>query len=109
MIDMQKMKDMDCNTKAHWISFWVCLLVAIFLMVGSALVPPMFIIDASIFKGVAWLFGFAALAQVPSIVQSGKTAILQHGNTSLTVGDNKPKHGPGPLGQEMDFNEDEET
>ena len=105
---MISMKNMDCNTKGHWIAFWVCLTVAIFLMVGSAMVPPMFIIDPSIFKGVAWLFGFAALAQVPSIVQSGKTAILEHGKTKLTVGDHVPPHVPSQpeqdeiIGEESD-------
>lgn len=78
----------DCNTKAHWISFWICLGISIFLMIGSALTPPHFVIHSSIFHAVAWLFGFAALSQVPAIVQSGKTAIIKHGNTSLTVGDN---------------------
>ena len=80
-------KAMDCNTRGHWIAFWVCLTVSIFLMIGSAIVPPPFVVDQSIFKCVAWLFGFAALSQLPAIVQSGKTAILKHGNTSLTVGD----------------------
>lgn len=83
----ERFSKMDCNTKGHWIAFWVCLSVSIFLMIGSAVVPPPFVIDPSIFKCVAWLFGFAALSQVPAIVQSGKTAILKHGNTSLTVGD----------------------
>jgi len=77
----------DCNTKAHWISFWICLFIAVFLMVGGAIVPPPFVIDQSIFKAVAWLFGFAALSQVPALVNSGKTARLQHGQTTLTVGD----------------------
>lgn len=85
----EKFKSMDCNTKGHWIAFWICLLVSIFLMIGSAIVPPPFVVDASVFKCVAWLFGFAALSQVPSIVDSGKTAILKHGNTSLTVSDSK--------------------
>lgn len=82
----ERFSKMDCNTRGHWIAFWVCLLISIFLMIGSALTPPHFVIDSTIFKGVAWLFGFAALAQVPSIVDSGKTAILRHGKTSLTVG-----------------------
>lgn len=56
-------------------------------MVGGAIVPPPFVIDQSIFKAVAWLFGFAALSQVPALVNSGKTARLQHGQTTLTVGD----------------------
>ena len=79
-------KEMDCNTKGHWISFWICLGASIFLMIGSAIVPPPFVIDKSIFTAVGWLFGFAALSQVPALVNSGKTARLQHGNTSLTVG-----------------------
>lgn len=83
----KRVKKMDCNTKGHWIAFWVCLSISIFLMIGSALTPPQFIIDQSIFKAVSWLFGFAALAQVPSIVNSDKTAILRHGHTSLMVGD----------------------
>ena len=83
-----KFKKIDGNTKGHWIAFWVCLLVSIFLMIGSAIAPPPFEIHQSVFKTVSWLFGFSALAQVPNIVQSGKTAILKHGSTSLTVGDN---------------------
>ena len=83
----ERVKAMDCNTRGHWIAFFICLGVSIFLMVGSAMVPPHFVIDQSVFKAVAWLFGFAALSQVPSIVQSGKTVVLNHGNTSLTVGD----------------------
>ena len=84
---MGKFANMDCNTKGHWLAFWICLAVAIFLMIGSAIVPPPFVVDSSIFKCVAWLFGFAALAQVPAIVQSGKNAKIQHGNTTLTIGD----------------------
>lgn len=82
----ERFRKLDCNTKGHWIAFWICLLASIFLMVGSACVPPPFEIHQSIFKAVSWLFGFAALSQLPSIVDSGKTAILKHGNTSLTVG-----------------------
>lgn len=85
---MGKFANMDCNTKGHWLAFWICLAVAIFLMVGSAIVPPPFVVDASIFKCVAWLFGFAALSQVPAIIQSGKNATIHHGNTTLTIGDN---------------------
>ena len=82
-----KVKGMDCNTKGHWIAFWVCLGVSIFLMIGSAIVPPPFVVDSSIFKCVAFLFAYAALAQVPALVQSGKKASIKHGNTTLTVGD----------------------
>ena len=86
-----KVKGVDCNKKGHWIAFFICLGISIFLMVGAAIVPPPFVIDQSIFRAVAWLFGFAALSQVPAIVESGKTARLQHGNTTLTVGDDHPE------------------
>lgn len=84
---MEKLTNMGCNTKGHWLAFWICLAVSIFLMVGSAIVPPPFVVDSSIFKCVAWLFGFAALSQVPVIVESGKTASIKHNNTVLTIGD----------------------
>lgn len=82
-------KTEDCNKKGHWIAFFICLGVSIFLMIGSAIVPPPFVIDSSIFKSVSFLLAFAALSQVPALVESGKTAKLTHGNTSLTVGENK--------------------
>lgn len=104
---MGRIKETDCNTKAHWIAFWVCLSISIFLMIGSALTPPHFIIDSSIFKGVAWLFGFAALSQIPSLVQSGKTARLQHGNTTLTVGGDTDDVDVEPI--QSDENLDEEV
>ena len=84
---MGKLTNMDCNVKGHWLAFWICLVVAIFLMIGGAIVPPPFVVDSSIFKCVAWLFGFAALSQVPAIVESGKTASIKHNNTVLTIGD----------------------
>lgn len=73
------------NSKYYKIAFWVCLGVSIVLMVGGAIVPPPFVIDATIFKAVGWLFAYAALAQIPGLVSEGKQAILQHGNTSITI------------------------
>lgn len=84
----------DCNKKWHWIAFFICLFVSIFLMVGSAIVPPPFVVDASIFKCVAWLFAFAALSQIPALVNSGKTAKIQHGNISVTVSDQEEQEEP---------------
>lgn len=84
---MERVKSMDKDTKSHWIAFWICLGVSIFLMVGSALVPPPFVIDKSIFEAVAFLLGFSALGQVPALVNSGKTVSVNHGNTSIVVRD----------------------
>lgn len=67
---------------------WACLLTTIFLFVGAALCPPMFIIDSSILAAGGILFGFATLWKLPALIKSieeGKTLTLQHGSTSVTV------------------------
>lgn len=76
-------------------SFWVCLSISIFLMVGSALFPwpPNFIIEHSIFQAVGWLFGFAALGQLPDIINLGRTAKIQRGNTVVTIGKDGNNNG----------------
>jgi hypothetical protein len=93
-MSQNKVPVVDCNKKGHWIAFFICLSVSIFLMIGSAVVPPPFVVDASIFKCVAWLFAFAALSQIPSLVNSGKTAKIQHGNISVTVSDQEEQEKP---------------
>ena len=56
-------------------------------MIGSAIVPPPFVVDESIFKCVGWLFGFAALGQLPAVLDADKWAKITHGNTTVVVGD----------------------
>ena len=75
------------KSKASVISFFICLGISIFFMIGSAIVPPPFVIDESIFKAVGWLFGFAALGQLPAILDADKWAKITHGNTTVLVGD----------------------
>jgi len=83
----------DKKFKASRTSFWVCLIVAVGLMVGGAIVPPPFVVDASIFKCVGWLFGFAALGQIPDLLSLGRTAKIQKGDTVFTIG--KDENGNG--------------
>lgn len=89
------MKETVNKQKISKTSFWVCLSISIFLMVGSALFPwpPTFIIEASIFKAVGWLFGFAALGQLPDIIMMGRTAKIQRGNTVVTIGKDENNNG----------------
>lgn len=68
----------------NW-TFWVCLLVAIFLLVGGALTPPAFVIDASIFKATGWLFAFAALGSFSRAVDKGLDASIKKGDFSFNV------------------------
>ena len=72
---------------------WICLLTAIFLLVGAACTPPFFVIDASILAGAGEVFAFFTVLQLPRIIQSvkdGKSVTFKHGDTELTVeGDKK--------------------
>lgn len=69
----------------NW-TFWICLFVAIFLLVGGALTPPAFVIDASIFKATGWLFAFAALGSFSRAVDKGLDASIKKGDFSFNVG-----------------------
>jgi hypothetical protein len=71
----------------HMVAFGVCLAVSIGLIVGGFFVPPTGVIDGSVLTGVGELFGFAALAQIHSLVARGKGVKIQHGSTSVSVGD----------------------
>lgn len=84
-MENKKIEEKKC--KASFISFFICLGISIILMVGSAIVPPPFVIDESVFKAVGWLFGFAALGQLPGILDADKWAKITHGNTTVIVGD----------------------
>lgn len=67
--------------------FAIFSIVAITLLVASFLVPPMGIIDDSVLKGVAEIFGFAALGTVMRAIEKGIDAKIKHGNTEVTIGD----------------------
>ena len=76
-----------CKMQWHMVAFVVCLVVSIGLIVGGFFVPPTGVIDGSVLTGVGELFGFAALAQIHSLVARGKGVKIQHGATSVSVGD----------------------
>ena len=79
--------------KHYLIAFWVTLSISIGLMVGSALVPPMFIIDASIFKAVGLLFLWPALALGAKAIEEGRVAKLHLGQASVHIGEDKDGNG----------------
>ena len=72
--------------------FWVFSLTAIGLGVASFIVPPTGVIDPSVIKFVAWLFGFAALAEAREAYLEGMGVKLTHGQTTIEV---KDQDGPG--------------
>ena len=69
--------------------FWVCLIVALVLMLLGFYLPPMGEISPSVLEGVGWLFGFAALAKfcetVKIAVKSGYDAKVKHGDTTIEI------------------------
>lgn len=71
----------------HTVAFAVCLAVSIALIVGGFFVPPTGVIDGSVLTAVGLLFGYATLGQVHSLVARGKGVKIQHGATSVSVGD----------------------
>lgn len=69
--------------------FWVCLCVALVLMIIGFLLPPMGEISPSVLQAVAWLFGFAALGKgadtITLAIRSGIDAKVQHGDTTIEI------------------------
>ena len=69
--------------------FWVCLMVALVLMLLGFYLPPMGEISPSVLEAVGWLFGFAALAKlcdtVNTAIKTGYDAKVQHGDTTIEI------------------------
>ena len=78
----------DCGA----VGAWLCLLTTIFLFIGAAMCPPMFVIDGSILASGGILFGFATLWKLPALIMSieeGKKLTLSHNGTTVTVSSDK--------------------
>ena len=67
--------------------FYICLVVALTLLVASFLLPPTGVIDPSVLKAAAILLGFAALGIVGKNLSLGKDVTFSHGDTEVTIGD----------------------
>lgn len=81
------MKDFYRNFLQNNLYFWVLSSVAVILIVASWFVPPMAIIDGSVLAATGEIFGFTALGAVIHAMDTGKTATIQHGQTTVTVKD----------------------
>lgn len=71
------------------IPFWICLGVALFLIIGGAIVPPPFVIDSSVFIAVGELFAFAALWTVIMAIEKGVDAKMTKGDTTIEITNDK--------------------
>lgn len=74
-------------SKTTTIALWVCMSVSIGLFVTSFLLPPKGVIDPSVFKAGAYLFGFATLFVVREAIREGLGVKIAHGDTTIEVKD----------------------
>ena len=71
------------------VGFHILTTISIFLIVTSFFIPPMGIIDPSIFVAVGELFAFAGLWELHVAVRKGMDAKIKHHDTSFTVSSKK--------------------
>lgn len=69
--------------------FYVCLGMAIILMIFGAATPPPGIIDPSILTACGILFAFAALAVAGQNLANGKDVKMKKGDLEVTIDDDK--------------------
>ena len=62
-------------------------LCAVGMLVAGFCVPPTGVIDGSVLKACAILFGFAALIVVYCAIEKGVGASLEHGDTKIEIKD----------------------
>jgi len=83
------------------IGFHVLTTISIILIVTSFFIPPLGIIDSSVFVAVGELFGFAALWELHVAVRRGLDAKISHHDTSISL------HGNHNKDEENESEEDE--
>ena len=68
------------------VPFWILAGLAMATGITAFFIPPMAEIHPSVLRFISWAFAFAALWTVFASMMRGIDARLQHGKTSLTVG-----------------------
>jgi len=67
--------------------FWVCLILAAGLFIGSFFCPPLGVIDPSVLKAGAILVAMQALGIAGQNLANGNWVIFKHGETEVKIGD----------------------
>lgn len=67
------------------IPFWICLIASIGLLITGFLLPPIGIIDNSVITAVGLLLVFAALGQLPTVIEVAGYAKISSGNTTIEI------------------------
>jgi len=74
------------------IPFLICLISAVGLFIGGFFVPPTGVIDGSILSAAGILLAFAAIGQIPIILQSSKSAKITAGGQTIEITGHKSEH-----------------
>lgn len=69
--------------------FWVCLILAAGLFIGSFFCPPLGVIDPSILKAGGILVAMQALGIAGQNLANGNWVIFKHGETEVKIGDDE--------------------
>lgn len=101
----KKKRTLD-RKKFHQKVFTICLVFTLLLFTGGALTPPMFILDKSLLYAAGILMAFATIAELPYLVEVGKSATIKVGDKfEVGVGDNAHMDVP-EFNNTPDFDED---
>lgn len=85
-----KIKDFTENVHLSTaIGLWSCTAIAVGLLIASWIVPPMGEIHPSVLKGVAEIFGFAAILFAWGAVCEGLGVKIRHNDTDITIDGNE--------------------
>lgn len=72
-------------SKTDKISFWICLIVSILLIITSFITPPQWVIESSVLMATGELWGFAALGVAIHAIGRGSDVTVSKGDTSITM------------------------
>lgn len=87
-----KIRDIINNIPAATkISYWICLLAAIGLIIAGFLCPPLAVIDGSILTACGELFAFASLGVGIYAIERGYKTTVRRGENVLTINDDEEK------------------
>lgn len=91
------------------VPFWILAGVALVIGIIAFFLPPMGDIKPNALKFISWIFAFTALWTVFAAMMRGIDARIQHGQTSLTIGDIDKKKNEQRLTEQTPEETEEEA
>ena len=91
------------------VPFWILSGVALIIGIIAFFLPPMGDIKPNALKFIGWIYAFTALWTVFAAMMRGIDARIQHGKTSLTVGNLDGKETEHQFTEQQPEDEEEVT